>query len=180
MPVLRRLPSLALLLVLAALVACGDDDGGTGPTTTGPGDVTIRLTHLIVFGTCEGASGLDQTGDFIVEMRVLGPDGSPLNLTPDPPSGGPNDLFQGDAGEIVPLDHEFVLDGAAADVDRLRIWFEVYERDGPDLFDDRMSGTRGSVDFVRNDEGTLDGLAGIASMYGASPCRMDFVITLEQ
>lgn len=49
---------------------------------------------MIVFGTCEGAGGFDQTGDFIVAMQVFGPDGE-LAVAPDPPAGDPNDLFEG-------------------------------------------------------------------------------------
>ncbi len=179
LPLPSRALALALVLICTTLVACGDDDP-TGPSTNRSSpDVAIRLSHLVVFGTCEGTSGFDQTGDFIVAMQVFGPDGE-LAVSPDPPAGGPNDLFEGDFREIVPLELEYVLDGALADVAFLRIEFEVYERDGPTLFDDRMFGTRGEVTFQPNGEGSWEDLTGVAGIYGSSPCGLAFVVTLDQ
>jgi hypothetical protein len=176
---LRPLRTLVLILCCASLFACGDDDGGTGPTRSVPGDVTIRLSHMIVYGTCEGSGGFDQTGDFIVEMQILGAEG-PLPLTPDPPAGNPGDLFEGAAGSVVVIGREYVLEGALADVGSLVISFEVSERDGTDLFDSRMRGSRGVATVRPDADGSWNGVTEVVTVPGASPCRVHFVVTFVQ
>jgi hypothetical protein len=175
-PKARRM-ALALVLLSSALTACGGDDGGTGPAVpAAPADLTIRVSQAIVFGTCEGSSGLDGTGDFIYEMQLTCPD-SALQTTPVLPVG---QLVQGDTGEIVPLDLEFVVDGAATEVAWLQIQFEVSERDGAGVYDSRMRGSRGEVVLRPDADGSWDGISTIVSVYGGSPCRIDFVIEVEQ
>jgi hypothetical protein len=87
---------------------------------------------------------------------------------------------QGKSGEIVPMDLAFVLDGEVSDVPSLTIWFEVSERDENGVYDSRMRGSRGYVRLRPDTDGSWDGVNGVASVYGGSPCRIDFVVSLEQ
>lgn len=169
--------AMALFLACTTLMACGsDDDGGTGPSTSSPPDVTIRVSQAIVYGTCEGSSGFDQEGDFIYDIQVFGP-ASALNLEPALPIGA---LVEGAAGESVPINLKFVLDGKASEIPYFLVQFEVSERDANGINDVRMNGALASTVFEPGTDGSWDGVSQIISVIGLTPCRIDFVVSLEQ